>query len=187
MKLTQSQVRELLHYDPTTGVFTWKHRDAKWFDSAREHRRWNTRFAGKRAGSVWTTKRTGYQSRNIVILGKHYREHRIAWLYMQGHPIPHHLDHENKNATDNRWHNIQDGSGGANQRNVSKLRNNTSGVTGVTWHASSGKWMARCQINGKTHHVGSFHDLNDAAKAVAAFRAANNFNQDHGLKDPHYR
>lgn len=46
--------------------------------------------------------------------------------------------------------------------------NNTSGVRGVTWHAGTGKWMARVEENGKTRTIGYFSTIEEAAKARAA-------------------
>jgi hypothetical protein len=63
--LTQERLKELLHYDPETGVFTWK-----------ENRGGATR-KGDRAGS----QRSG--STYIVIDGKQYYAHNLIFLYME--------------------------------------------------------------------------------------------------------
>lgn len=45
------------------------------------------------------------------------------------------------------------------------LKNNTSGVRGVSWHNGSQKWVARMQQNGKTVTIGYFSDIEDAKRA----------------------
>ncbi len=51
MDVTPEVVREFLHYNRNTGAFTWKKRDIKWFKSEHSWRKWNTKYAGQRAGS----------------------------------------------------------------------------------------------------------------------------------------
>jgi hypothetical protein len=51
-QLTQKIVRELLDYNPKTGVLTWRRRHRKWFTSDRICNMWNTKFAGKPAFSI---------------------------------------------------------------------------------------------------------------------------------------
>jgi hypothetical protein len=53
--LTQRIVRELLDYNPKTGVLIWKPRSIEWFYSYRRYCSWNAKFAGRQA---LTTKRT---------------------------------------------------------------------------------------------------------------------------------
>lgn len=44
-------------------------------------------------------------------------------------------------------------------------RNNTSGVPGVDWVSSKGLWRASICFKGKRHYLGSYHSLEEAAKA----------------------
>ena len=47
--------------------------------------------------------------------------------------------------------------------NRRRVRNNTSGVTGVCWHKASRKWRAQIYVNGKETHLGLFADKQDAS------------------------
>ena len=44
-------------------------------------------------------------------------------------------------------------------------RNNTSGITGVYWHAAMQKWCAAITFKGVKYYLGSYEDKNAAAKA----------------------
>jgi hypothetical protein len=91
--LTAARLRELLHYDPETGIFTWVHGTRK-------------SPAGSRAGYVMKGKNLGYRAINLE--GCCYYEHRLAWLYMTGAWPQHQIDHDNHARTDNRWSNLFD-------------------------------------------------------------------------------
>tara|TARA_R100001039_G_scaffold35011_1_gene29820 strand:+ start:4405 stop:4971 length:567 start_codon:yes stop_codon:yes gene_type:complete len=186
MDITSEIVRELLHYDPETGIFTWRARDRRWFKSEHSCMAWNAKHANKRAGCVWTSPRTGFKRRHIALFRKTRLEHALAWMWMSDEPLPAQIDHENRDGTDNRWQNIRASNNAKNCLNRSKRFTNKSGVTGVDWHGRLGKWRARCTVSGKTHHLGVFNDINEAESAVIAFRASHGFELDHGAELAHY-
>tara|TARA_R110000796_G_scaffold95459_2_gene200665 strand:- start:9387 stop:9962 length:576 start_codon:yes stop_codon:yes gene_type:complete len=178
--------RELLDYDPETGVFTWRHREAKWCKTKAAHASCVTRFEGKRAGTLSVDPKNGYQHRIIRLLGFRDYEHRLAWRWMSNDPLPPQIDHKNRDATDNRWCNLRASDNGANGKNHSMHRNNTSGATGVTWDKCRNKWRSRCRLHRKWYHLGRFSNFEDAKRAVSEFRKENGFDPGHGLEKAAY-
>lgn len=57
-RVTASEARALLNYDPETGVLSWKRRERERFATEQKFKAWNTRYAGKPAGCVSSS--TGY-------------------------------------------------------------------------------------------------------------------------------
>jgi hypothetical protein len=178
MKLTTEIVRELLDYDPETGVLTWRTRSREWFASERSWKGWNNRYAWKTAGSVNKSTR-GYPMLQIKVLGKLYIASRLVFLSM-GRPLPAQVDHINGDSLYNRWSNLRASNNTENHKNQSMRRNNKSGVTGVSWDKRDEKWQAGVALGGKYHHLGRFNDLDNAAVAVGKFYAANGFSARHG-------
>lgn len=179
-EITQELARELLDYDPDTGVLTWRQRPREMFSRHQDWATWNKRFSGARAGWVTTDARWGYQARSIGILGRKMLEHRVVWVWMTGDVPPEQIDHENRDATDNRWSNLRASNSIANGHNQSKRKSNKSGYTGVSWEARSGKWRAQCRNGGNSKHLGYFEDPCLAYLAVLEFREKNGFNVSHG-------
>ncbi len=156
--LTQDALRDLVSYDPETGVFLWRDRP--------DDIGWSRKNAGKEAG--WIDTSVGY--RRIGLFNVYHWAHRLAWLYMVGPIQPGgEIDHINGDRTDNRWDNLRVATHAQNGHNVGLRRNNTSGVKGVSWTASRGKWAATITMNGRLKHLGRFDNFEDA---VAARRAA---------------
>lgn len=188
MEITQELLREFVHYNPETGVFTYRERDRKWFTDDLSCFLWNKKCAGKPNGTV-QSKGNGYRRIRICMNGKIYSAHRMAWLYMTGEKPPRQIDHIDRDGTNNRWSNLRDGTR-VNQRNKSMQRNNKSGITGVSWSKSSSKWCARvwCTENGKSvyKHLGLFDDKHEAGRAVEDFRRLHSYHPDHGRKKASY-
>lgn len=147
-ELSQARLKELLHYDADTGVFTWRVPIK------------GSRGNGKQAG---TLHRAGY--RYIFTFGHKLAEHRLAWLYMYGSFPPHVIDHINGKKDDNRASNIRLATPGENLQNKRKHRVGVSGKLGVVWHSASNKWQATIKVNRKVKHLGLFSDIEEAAKA----------------------
>src|SRR3954471_7787062 len=95
--LSQSQLKDVLDYNPDTGIFTWKTREGDNYKS------WNKKYPGKRAGA----KLTRIRYRTISINKTAYYEHRLAYLYMVGRWPDDVIDHINHIEDDNRWCNLR--------------------------------------------------------------------------------
>ena len=150
-ELSAEKLRELLHYEPETGIFTWKVRAA------------NNVKVGDVAGS-----QNGWGYLQIRVLSRAYKAHRLAWLYMHSNWPKDQLDHINRNKADNRVANLRDVSHKQNMQNKSKSSNNTSGHPGVSWNKQNSKWRAYIAHNRKQIHLGYFSILEDAISARKA-------------------
>lgn len=148
--LTAARLRELLSYDPESGVFTWR----------------ATRGALKAGATAGSVTDKGYIS--IYISGRNYRAHRLAWLYMKAVEPADEIDHRDRNKTNNRFSNLREATNKQNHENMGLQRNNTSGIRGVYWYKPSGKWMAMIQHNSRQIFLGYFDDIVQAATARRA-------------------
>lgn len=162
-KLAQKRLKELLHYDPETGIFTWI---ARILSQGR-----TTRLAGRIAGSI--NKITGY--RFIGINRKTFLASRLAWLYMEGYFPENDIDHINRIRHDDRWANLRHVAHQCNSRNCKKRIDNTSGITGVYWDTKRQKWCAHVVILNKKFHLGYFASKIDAARARWNAEVRHNF------------
>lgn len=150
--LTADRLREVLTYDPETGVFRWKVRTS----------------IRVTVGEVAGYLRDGY--RFITIDGRKYRAHRLAWLYMYG-VWPAELDHVNGDRADNRISNLREATRTQNNANTPIRKNNTSGVKGVCWDKRKRKWMAQIRVRGVQRFLGYYETTEEAGEAYAAAAA----------------
>lgn len=186
MEITQELLKELFYYDPVSGDIFFLERDRKWFKNDLSCFLWNNRWPGTINGSIQTNS-YGYRRVKVSVLGKQRMAHRVIWVYMTGSHPPRQIDHIDRDATNNSWENLRDGSGSVNQRNKSIQHNNKSGYTGVSWSKQACKWVARawCTVGGKPkyQHLGCFSDKMDAVRAAEAFRRANGYSPEHGGRE----
>lgn len=163
--LTQTLLRERLHYDPETGVFTRRVADGK--------SRWK---AGQVAGSA--SKHLGYVE--IGVLGKSFWAHRLVWLHVHGcwPAAGMHIDHINGVKSDNRLANLRLVTEAVNRRNrVKPQKHGTSGYLGVYWHKVNRTWIAQITYAGTVNYIGSFETAKAASDAYFAAKA-----QHHGVE-----
>ncbi len=176
--ITQESLKELLDYDPETGVFVWKKRSSHYFKNNSYKDRWNNRFSGKETGCIsQAEKKSSYKV--IRIFKKNYLAHRLAWLYHYGH-WPEFIDHINHNGLDNRINNLRSISIAENNRNIKKSSNNSSGVTGVFFQKNRKTWNASIHKDSKKIHLGAFKNKNDAIKARKEAEVNFGYHENHG-------
>ena len=145
--ITQSELKEVLEYNPDTGVFTWKKREK-----------------GRTVGNVAGNKdHNGY--RRVTINRQRYMEHRLVYLYMTGNFPKNQIDHINHIRDDNRWVNLRDATYSQNNSNRVKQKNNTSGYKGVRWRKHLKKWCAEIRYMKKKMHLGLYTTPEEASEA----------------------
>ena len=137
--LTAQRVRELLHYDPETGVFTGLKK--------------KTGRPGK-SGMFGSIDPGGYH--RVSIDCKKYWAHRVAFLYMTGEWPKNDVDHIDGNPANNRWANLRDVSTATNVQNVKRAsKNNKSGFLGVE-ATKDGTFYARIMSNRVRVNLGHY-------------------------------
>ena len=152
MTLTQERLKELLVYDPETGLFTWKVSPAA------------SVKIGDTAGSLNSPRYC-----QIRIEGYAYLAHRLVWLYVHGNFPSAQIDHINGGKNDNRLANLRLATGRQNQANIGVGPRNSSGFKGVCWKKQAQKWYAYGSLNGKPKHLGRFDTAEAASAAYEAF------------------
>lgn len=148
--LTATRLRELLHYDSQTGVFT---------------RLVRTSNRAPIGPVLLEPRGTGYLL--ICVDSEQYMAHRLAILYVQGE-IPSlseaRVDHINGVRSDNRYENLRLVSAKTNSQNMRKPhRDNKSGFLGVARNHK--KWSAYIRLDGKNKNVGSYDTPEEAHQA----------------------
>lgn len=161
--LTQARLKELMHYDPDTGAFTWKVRTS------------NRINIGDIAGSI---NDAGYLL--IRIDRRIYRSHRLAFLYMTGTFPIHEIDHIDHTYDNNKWLNLREVTHSENSKNQSMRCTNTSGVNGVIWFKRDRNWLANITVDGSSIHLGYFSCITAAAIARKAAEVKYGFHVNHG-------
>ena len=163
--ITQKRLKELLSYDPDTGMFVWVVGRVG-------------ASKGAKAGGLCR----GYVS--VGVDGRKYFAHRLAWLYQKGSWPVEEIDHINHTRSDNRWCNLREVSSSENSRNISKPSDNTSGVVGVSWTRRLGKrndkWESHIRNNGRRVFIGYFDDFFEAVAARRSAEIKYNYHENHG-------
>lgn len=153
-ELSAERLREILEYDPLSGVFTWKVR------MSRNSRHRVGDVAGMDAGRGYIRIGIGYRL---------FAAHRLAWLYVYGKWPTYQIDHINQVKGDNRIANLREANSFENCQNVGPTSRNTTGHRGVS--LVGGRWRAMLHHKGKQHFLGLHDHIEDAVEAYAVAAA----------------
>ena len=137
--LTAERLREVLHYDPETGIFTRLVRTAQRVQ------------VGDTAGCK------GLRGCLLIMVDRRlYQAHRLAWLYVHGVWPANHIDHIDGNPANNRIENLRDVSHSVNMQNMRKAKstNKSTGVMGV--YRIGKRFQAKIVVDRKVRHLGMF-------------------------------
>jgi len=147
-ELTVERLRQVLDYEPQTGLFKWRERVARCVQ------------IGDVAGC--REKRIGYVT--IGIDGDVYKAHRLAWLFVTGAWPKKYIDHINGVKHDNRFENLREVFEDGNSQNVRKPnKRNKSGFIGVIRFQK--RWRASITVNKKTKYIGDYDTPEEAHQA----------------------
>jgi hypothetical protein len=153
-RLTTERLRELLHYDPSTGLFTW-----------RVARSWMVK-----AGDVAGRKVTKEGHVAICIDYQTYTAGRLAWQWTTGTAPRHHVEHMNGVPSDSRWDNLRD-----IRRPGTAIRQGVHSQGFTDRGAGRRRFRARVYCDGRSRWVGGFLTRAEAREAywfAKAFIAA---------------
>ena len=142
--LTAERLRELLHYDPLTGLFTRLVKTCNTVD----------------VGDVcdYFSKKDGYL--RISLDHQQYLGQRLAWLYMTGKWPDDEVDHLDTDPANNKLVNLRDVTRRTNSENkrVARVDNKSSRLLGVTFdnRRTRKPWVAQigvCRSDGTRRNV----------------------------------
>jgi hypothetical protein len=156
--MIEHHITQELEYDPDTGVIY--RRSGPWIPTRRP-----TLNTPHPSGHLYGT----FKRRT-------FKAHRVAWFLYHGSWPKGEVDHIDGNAQNNKLENLRDVTHKENTRNVKRRRDNTSGVTGVSYHKSIGRWVVRV---GKTY-VGCYKTQEEASSARRDAERAAGYHANHG-------
>lgn len=147
--VTADYARQILDYDPETGVFRWRSRP------------------GRRCiiGAVATAIQKG---RNTVKLGgTRFQASNVAWLCVHGEWPDFEVDHHDQNKFNDAIGNLRPSNTSKNMMNRGKTAANKSGFKGVSPHGDG--FVVWIGVDNRKYYLGWFKE---ASQGAAAYRIA---------------
>lgn len=146
--ISHTRLRELLHYDAATGVWTWLRRSTK-----HSHIK-----PGDIAGHI---EAKGY--RRIWVDGRSYKAHRLAYFYERAEWPKDQIDHANRQPGTDHFDNLRDATKSQNCQN--RRHANKHGFKGVYQRSCGRKRWAACIGPQGQQYLGTFSTIEEAARA----------------------
>lgn len=143
MKITPERLRQLVKYDPKTGVMTWLMARPKC-------------SPGTRVGRLVKGRR------QVFVEGRYYYVSVLAVVYMTGVWPVHDVDHRSRDKADDRWDNLRQATRSQNKANVQLQSNNKLRLKGVSWSDRDQiySWSVKCgdiRVRGSSHCPAAAH------------------------------
>ena len=154
--LSHERVVELLDYDASTGIFTWKS------DGGRGQVK-----ADQPAGTIVETQ-PGRSYRYITIDQIRVRSARLAIFYVTGSWPTGDVNRADKNGLNDSYNNLRVATRSQNIGNSKLSSANSTGYKGVHYYKRTGQYTAAIKMNGKKRHLGYFIYPQDAHNAYMA-------------------
>lgn len=157
--LTQEELKQKLHYDPKTGIFTWLIAPKR------------GGFAGKKinVGSQAGAPSGKDKNHRIGIDGKVYFAQHLAWLYMEGYWAEHPIIFKDSDKLNLIWSNLQVKSLSCIMQSRQFKKKNKSGYTGIK-RSTSNKWVSVIKVNNKQYTLGAYSTILNALLARFTFQ-----------------
>lgn len=157
--LTAERLRELLQYDPETGLFTWR---------ADAYGGFRRSVLIRAAGSTAGCRRADGRSL-IRVDGRLYLAYRLAWLYVNGCWPAEHVDHIDGNPSNDAIANLRAVDERTNQQNkrIANRSKQSCRLMGVFSNKrnKTSPWRACISVDGKFKQLGVFKTQEEAHAA----------------------
>lgn len=178
IEFTSEELHKLFQYN--NGQLYWKTRDRNYFESDRDHRWWNSRYSGTRAGANRKDSSSSLNYRWVKIFKKSYPEQNIIWFMCHGYYPINILDHIDHDPSNNRIENLREVTPSENSKNRKLSKNNKSGVHGVAWVEKYATWRVTIRVDNKTISLGCYKSLFDAVCIRKSAEISYGFHHNHG-------
>ena len=151
--ITLERLKELLDFDPATGIFHWR----------------ISRGRARKGDPVGHRKQSDRGKTFYIRLeldGVKYYAHDLAWFWTYEVWPDFLMDHKDRNGEHNWVDNLRESTPSLNSFNVAVRDDSESGYAGVT--KNKNKWQARIGHQGKKYYLGAFYKLEEAVAVRAA-------------------
>lgn len=188
---SQDYLQARLRYDAESGLLFWRPRQPSQFKNRSDHaalwecRRWNTRFAGKKAGRVQHFK--DHKPYYLISIDNTlYQASRVIYKMITGLE-PENIDHVDCNTLNNRIENLRPATSHENCFNRGASGRSKLGVKGVhKLNREIRPYKAVIGYGGKLYFLGNWDTLEEAKAAYA--KAAAELHGDFArTEDPYFK
>jgi hypothetical protein len=167
-------------FDLIDGKLFWKQdRPKEHFLCSRGYNTWK-RYAGKPV-----TTRPGTHGYKVVTISykrvaHHYLQHVVIYAMAHGEFPCNKVDHSNGDRLDNVPSNLTNVSDSGNAKNCSRRRDNTTGVTGVTWDKQTSRYRVQGRSEFTSFRPKRVADFFEAVCIRKSWELLNEFSSRHG-------